>query len=200
VFDPGLDGEGEFGEGRGEPMPGSDIQPKLVVATATAPWRTGPWTRVAEGWPSQPTAVTVCAAQRDRSRRHDCPRWAGVPRETDRWQHQHCSSKIKGCTTLPTVWHQAPVLDLHKTDHPNPQVHDPLGCSRGLGLLVRGSRRLRRACQHSDRVGGPDIAVGYAGRCGNGDVGFGGPFGVVEVDVFCCVGRGVVGRVVLRRL
>ena len=31
----------------------------------------------------------------------------------------------RATTTLPTAWHQAPVLDLHETDHPNPQVHDP---------------------------------------------------------------------------
>ena len=34
VLDRGLDGEDEFGEGRGQPMPGGSIQPEFVVAAA----------------------------------------------------------------------------------------------------------------------------------------------------------------------
>jgi hypothetical protein len=36
----------------------------------------------------------------------------------------------------------------------------------------------------------PDIAVGYAGQRGNGGIGFGGPLGVVEVDVLAVSGDG----------
>jgi hypothetical protein len=50
--------------------------------------------------------------------------------------------------TLPTAWHQAPVLDLHETDHPNPQLHDPQ--FRLTGRTHRGMRvrfKRRRTCR-----------------------------------------------------
>jgi hypothetical protein len=55
---------------------------------------------------------------------------------------------------LPTAWHQAPVLDLHETDHPNPQVHDPQFTLAGRthrGMRVRSSMMIPSVYQRLSR-------------------------------------------------